>query len=157
MQGVPLKETIAVDKPVRKAALFGVHGGHVNVTDGRYVYMRAPGNPDNSPLFEYTLMPTHIRSHFSVDELKTAELAGPFSFTKGLQVLKVEARPWIKAHPFGTLLFDLHSDPAQERPLKDPQIEKTMIRHLVHLMQANDAPVEQYERLGLEELGNELS
>lgn len=161
MQGRPLRETISVDRRVREAALFGVHGGHVNVTDGRYVYMRAPIRPDNKPLFEYTLMPTHIRSHFGVDELRTAELAGPFDFTKGLRVLKVEARPWIKAHPFGTLLFDLHSDPRQESPMEDAGIEKMMIRHLVCLMRANDAPVEQYERLGLvedfEQAGHELS
>jgi hypothetical protein len=38
MQGCILKDTIAQDKPVREAGLFGIHGGHVNCTDGRYVY-----------------------------------------------------------------------------------------------------------------------
>jgi len=149
MQGLPLKETLAADRPVREAALFGVHGGHVNVTDGRYVYMRAPANPENQPLYEYTLMPTHIRSHFSLEELRTATLAGPFSFTKGLRVLRTEARPWIEAHPFGTLLFDLATDPAQEHPLDDPEVEARMIDLLIGLMVANDAPAEQFERLGL--------
>lgn len=151
MQGMPLGDTVARDTPVRDAVLFGVHGGHVSVTDGRYVYMRAPASPENKPLFEYTLMPTHIRSHFSVDELMTAELAGPFPFTKGVRVLKIEARPWIKAHPFGTLLFDLQTDPRQEHPLEDAKIEAMMIQHLVRLMHANSAPAEQYERLGLTE------
>ncbi len=150
MQGMPLGDTVARDEPVRDAVLFGVHGGHVNVTDGRYVYMRAPVRPENTPLFEYTLMPTHIRSRFGVDELSTAELAGPFRFTKGLRVLKVEARPWIKAHPFGTLLFDLYTDPRQEHPLDDAEVEAMMIQHLIRLMLANDAPVEQFERLGLQ-------
>jgi arylsulfatase A-like enzyme len=149
MQGVPLVDTIAGDAPVREAALFGVHGGHVNVTDGRYVYMRAPCRPENKPLYEYTLMPTHIRSHFSVDELSTATLVEPFSFTKGLRLLRTEARPWIKAHPFGTMLFDLESDPRQERPLQDPEVEAWMKRLLLDLMLANDAPVEQFARLGL--------
>jgi len=151
MRGVPLKETLVDDRPVRQAALFGVHGGHVNVTDGRYVYMRAPANPENQPLYEYTLMPTHIRSHFSLEELRTATLAGPFSFTKGLRVLRTEARPWIEAHPFGTLLFDLATDPAQEHPLDDPDLEGRMIDLLIRLMVANDAPPEQFERLGLVE------
>ena len=62
-------ETIADDTPVREAGLFGVHGGHVNVTDGRYVYMRAPVKPEEQPLFDYTLMPTHMRGPFSVQEL----------------------------------------------------------------------------------------
>jgi arylsulfatase A-like enzyme len=149
MQGRPLEGTVARDEPVREAALFGVHGGHVNVTDGRYVYMRAPENPENKPLYEYTLMPTHIRSRFSVDELRTAELAEPFAFTKGVRPLKIEARPWIKAHPFGTLLFDLEADPRQEHPLQDPQVEARMIRLLIGLMVDNDAPAEQFERLGL--------
>jgi hypothetical protein len=149
MQGVQLVDTIAGDAPVREAALFGVHGGHVNVTDGRYVYMRAPCRPENKPLYEYTLMPTHIRSHFSVDELSTATLVEPFSFTKGLRLLRTEARPWIKAHPFGTMLFDLESDPRQERPLQDPEVEAWMKRLLLDLMLANDAPVEQFARLGL--------
>jgi arylsulfatase A-like enzyme len=151
MQGLPLAHTIEDDTPVREAALFGVHGGHVNVTDGRYVYMRAPASLENKPLYEYTLMPTHIRSHFGVDELQTLTLAEPFSFTKGLRTLKVEARPWIKAHPFGTLLFDLQTDPAQESPLDDPLVEERMIGHLLRLMLANDAPPEQFERLGLVE------
>ena len=42
--------------------MFGVHGGQVNVTDGRYVYMRGPARADNAPLSEYTLMPTHMRA-----------------------------------------------------------------------------------------------
>jgi arylsulfatase A-like enzyme len=149
MQGVSLDDTIANDSPVREAALFGIHGGHVNVTDGRYVYMRAPASPENRPLYEYTLMPTHLRSFFSVDELQTAVFAEPFSFTKGVRLLKIEARPWTNAHPFGTLLFDLQTDPGQEHPITDPEIEAMMIQHLIRLMRANDSPPEQFERLGL--------
>ena len=33
--------------------------------------------------------------------------------------------------------------------LNDPEIEGRMIDHLVRLMIANDAPLEQYQRLGL--------
>lgn len=150
-RGVPLGDTIADDKQVREAVLFGIHGGHVNVTDGRYVYMRAPITPDNKPLFEYTLMPTHIRSRFSIEELKTAELVPPFDFSKGVQVLRTEAHPLIDPYSFGTLLFDLETDPRQEHPIEDPQIEAMMIEHLIRLMVANDAPPEQFERLGLTE------
>jgi arylsulfatase A-like enzyme len=149
MQGVPLRETIAADKPVRQAGLFGLHGAHVNCTDGRYVYMRAPVNPDNAPLYEYTLMPTHIRSLFGVDELQDIDLAEPFSFTKGCRTMRVAARPGTNAHQFGTLLFDLASDPGQEHPIDDPAVEEMMIRHMVRLMRENDAPLEQFERLGL--------
>ena len=47
-----------------------------------------------------------------------------FSFTKGVRPLRIEARPWTNAHPFGTLLFDLEIDPAQKDPIYDPEIEK---------------------------------
>ena len=56
-----------------------------------------------------------------------------------------------KPHEFGTLLFDNAHDPRQQRPLDDPAIEKMMIEHIVREMKKNDAPPEQYERLGLAE------
>jgi len=149
MQGVPLAETIASDQPVRQAALFGLHGAHVNCTDGRYVYMRAPARPDNTPLYEYTLMPTHMRHTFDVAELQDIQLAEPFDFTKGCRVMRTAARPWVDAHSFGTMLFDLQADPRQARPIQDPTAEKMMIDHMVDLMRNNDAPDEQFERLGL--------
>lgn len=149
MQGVPLRDTIASDQPVREAGLFGVHGGHVNVTDGRYVYMRAPVSPDNMPLFNYTLMPTHMRSRFPVDELQEIELAEPFSFTKGCRTMKIRSRRGLNMHQFGTMLFDVQADPTQQHPLNDPTVEARMIDLMLQLMRANDAPLEQYERLGL--------
>lgn len=149
MQGRTLRATVESDEPVREAGLFGMFGAHVNVTDGRYVYMRAPVNPENQPCFEYTLMPTHMRHTFGVDELQKIDLAEPFQFTKGCPTMRIAARPWINAHDFGTMLFDLHSDPAQEHPIQDPQVEQQMIDHMVRLMQENDAPREQFERMGL--------
>ena len=149
MQGQPLRATIAADTPVRTAGLFGLHGGHVNVTDGRYVYMRAPVRPDNAPLFEYTLMPTHMRNVFQPGELQDIQLAPPFSFTKGCRTMKIQGRTWINPHDFGSLLFDLESDPRQEHPLQASVVEERLIRELVRLMRDNDAPAEQFERLGL--------
>ena len=151
MQGLPLRDAVASNADTREAVLFGVHGGHVNVTDGRYVYMRAPAQPGNRPLNEYTLMPTHMRQPFGVDELQEMELAEPFAFTKNCQTLKIPGRGWghLDAHEFGTLLFDLESDPQQENPIEDDEVEQRMIGHLVRLMRENDAPPEQFERLGL--------
>jgi len=149
MQGIPLGETLASNAPTREAVLFGVHGGYVNCTDGRYVYMRAPVNPENKPLYEYTLMPTHMRSPFSVEELQTIELAGPLSFTKGCQTMKIPGRGWRRVHHMETMLFDLETDPNQENPIQDPTVEAMMIEHMVRLMKENDAPPEQFERLGL--------
>jgi len=149
MQGVPLRETVAADKPVHDAVLYGLHGAQVNCTDGRYVYMRGPAKPENMPLYNYTLMPTHMRGMFSVNELKTAQLAEPFSFTKELRTVRTKASTGRDVHQFGTLLFDLQNDPKQEHPIQDARVEKMMIDHMIRLMKWNDAPAEQFERLGL--------
>ena len=152
MQGADLAATIAADRPVRKAGLFGQHGLHVNVTDGRYVYMRAPAG-ENRPLNEYTLMPTHMRHTFGVNELQDIQLAEPMSFTKGCRTMKIDCGGKTgTALEYGTLLYDLENDPAQENPLDDPAVEKTMIEHLVREMKTNDAPPEQFQRLGLDEV-----
>jgi arylsulfatase A-like enzyme len=153
MQGVPLRDTIESDAPVREAGLFGIHGGQVNVTDGRYVYMRGPVS-SNQPLYNYTVMPTHMRGPFSIDEMRTATLAEPFEFTKGTPTLRIDsARPaqadGLKGEIAETRLYDLENDPLQEHPIDDPEVEKMMIAHLERLMRENNAPTEQFERLGL--------
>jgi len=151
MQGVPLAETIAHDTPVRRAGLFGQFGGHVNVTDGQYVYMRAPADQDNAPLHEYTLMPTHMRRTFSVDELQDIQLAEPMPFTKGCRTMKIASRGNWRTHQFGTMLFDLAADPKQETPLRDEAAEKRMTDLLIEAMRANDAPADQFTRLGIDD------
>jgi hypothetical protein len=149
MQGRPLRDTVARDASVREAGLFGLFGAHVNCTDGRHVYMRANATADNRPLFEYTLMPAHMRTAFAPGELQDLALQGPFSFTKGCRTLKIAGRAWVRAADFGTLLFDLATDPGQQCPLADAGVEARMAAHLVRLMRENDAPPEQFERLGL--------
>lgn len=151
MQGLPLRQTVADDTPVREAGLFGAFGGHVSVTDGRYVYMRACANPSNQPLHEHTLMPTHMRGLFSPAELSDAELVTPstFAFTKEAPLLKVRGHAMANPYAFGTLLFDLESDPRQEHPLLDDHLELRMTALLLEMLRAADAPLGQYERLGL--------
>lgn len=157
MQGKPLKNTIEKDEPIRETALFGLFGGHVNCTDGRFVYMRGPAKDVNEPLYEYTLMPTRHgggRAFIDKSELETIELAEPFSFTKELKVMKMDANAINEVLQnrrqleFGTMLFDLESDPNQERPIKNDKIEQKMINSMIKMMQENDAPKEQFHRLG---------
>jgi arylsulfatase A-like enzyme len=152
MQGRPLRQTILDDTPVREGGLYGLHGGHVNVTDGRHTYMRAPASPDNAPLYEYTLMPTHMRHTFEVSEMRRlSELAEPFTFTKGCRTMKIPSRggAWAKAHEFGTLLYDTERDPTQQTPIRDEALERRMTDLLIRLLRESDAPPEQFHRLGL--------
>lgn len=153
MHGHSLQDTVACDTPVREAGLFGIHGGHVSVTDGRHVYMRACARSGNQPLVDYTLMPTNMRGRFPSEILSRAELVQPLPFTKGMPVLRVPAYSYTDPHSFGTLLFDLQSDPEQEAPLQDDALELRMASLLVELMRHNAAPPEQFERLGLPKTG----
>lgn len=83
------------------------------------------------------------------------ELSDPFAFTKGCRVLKIKGRErhkYVQPYEFGDLLFDIEADPQQLSPLDDPIIEETMKRQMVRLMRETDAPVEQYTRLGLQNI-----
>lgn len=153
MQGKALKDTIAEDKKVRDYALFGYFGGHVNITDGRHVYMHAPKDAQNSPLYDYTLMPCHMRCLFSPKETATAVMHAGFSFTKGSGVMKIDAaagsQQFSSWHRYGDKLYDLDADPGQEKPLSDDGKLLEMTEAMIRLMRENEAPPEQYERLGL--------
>lgn len=160
MQGKPLAPVVERDEKIHEGVLFGLHGSHVNVTDGQYVYMRAPKDEDNQPLYNYTLMPTRMERRYQLEHLShpDLDLAEPFSFTKGCRPLKIpcpskfEAQKgvFVDGQLFGTLLYDLHEDPGQLHPIEDEEIEERMISLMVRLMKESDAPAEQYERLGLE-------
>ncbi len=159
MLGKPLRDVVASDEPVREAALFGIHGGHVNVTDGRYVYMRGPVLSQNEPLAEYTLMPTRHgggRAFIETERLGGASLAEPFNFTKQCPVLRIPGLAGrYNMSDFGTMLYDTQEDPGQERPIDlgsaaGQAIETRMIELMVGLMRENEAPVEQYERIGVD-------
>ena len=152
MQGKSLKGVVENDEAVRDACLFGVFSGHVNVTDGKYVYMRAAQEDKKELLYNYTLMPMHMTKLFNTQELSKAELVGPFSYTKRCKVLKVPAKDKYKVSKFGSLLFDIEKDPKQLFPIQDEALEKYMIGKLIALMKENDAPPEQYERLGLTDM-----
>ena len=156
MQGKSLRPVLRDDAPVRQHALFGLHGGQVNITDGRYVYMRGY-NEANAPLYDYTLMPTHMRRMFSLEEIRSMERHGGFPFTKGCPVMRIT--PSVDSNSdvalkgrVGNLLFDIADDPGQERPIADPRVENAMIGAMVKAMKEADAPAEQYVRLGLEHL-----
>ena len=150
MLGKSLTDVIAKDKAVRKYGLFGYHGCPINITDGRYVYMRAVADL-NAPIYEYGLMPTHMAERFAPDELQGASLAEPFSFTKGCPVLKIPAKP-IRADKMTAgedMLFDLLNDPGQINPITNEDKKAEMLSAMAELFRENDAPEELYVRYDL--------
>jgi len=154
MQGSSLRDAVYEDDVTRETVLFGSHGAQINITDGRYVYMRSPVNDVNVPIYEYTLMPTHMRNLFSVDELQNLELSEPFNFTKGCRTLKIKALPWSSGYEHGTRLYDLETDPKQEHPLQDQEIEARLKDQMIKLMNWNESPPEQFKRMGLDNTKN---
>jgi arylsulfatase A-like enzyme len=153
MQGRPLSLALTQGKAFRPAALFGMFGGHLNVTDGQHVLMQAPVHPDG-PIDEYTLMPTRMRRLFESDELAGATLHPPLPFTKGMPVLRV---PSVAAMPGGRTplpqwpnrLYDIRHDPAQLRPLDNPVLTARLLAHASCIARAHDAPAAMTRRYGL--------
>ena len=153
MVGKPLLETLKSDRPVRDAGLFGIFGGQVNVTDGRYVYMRTERNKDS--LYQYELIPTRhpIQNFAPLEELRTAELSPPLSFSKGVPLVKTK----VLENPFGSsqnswpdMLFDLETDPEQNNPINDPAVTERLEKRMAELMREYGTPAEQFERMGFE-------
>lgn len=156
MTGRPLRPAIENDEPIRDYALFGYFGGHINITDGEYVYMRCPREHNKANLYEYTLMPTRIDSPFKIDELKDIRIHPGFDFTQGAQVMQIAAtfgylNPW----RFGDKLFNLKNDPKQDHPLNDEALSHRYASAIIPLMQQHDAPPELYTRFELDPLSPE--
>ena len=140
----------------RKIALYGIFGGAINATDGRYSYFCYPEDMETHDLFEYTLMPMHNRSLFELYELEPAALYRGFSFTKQAPVLKLPAFAGAKRSPrqggfrdTQTCLYDLACDPEQLNPFRDPDIEQDLNTLIIAEMQAHEAPEELYHRFDL--------
>lgn len=154
MQGHDLLPVVTDDSPIRKAGLFGIHGMQVCVTDGKRVYMKAQKRANSVPLYNYTLMPTHMVGFFSHEELQTVKSATPFSFTKGLPIMRFRSNEHSLDEDLPTshdLLFHLEKDPHQEHPEIDTESKdvEEMTLLLIELLRQSDAPSELYERLAL--------
>lgn len=155
MLGHSLLSVMDNGAPVRQSAIMGAHGAQIICTDGRYKYVLAPRHP-NKPLYNYTLMPTHMRGRFPAEELQSAVLAPPFSFTKGCPVLKTGDYDFYRSqasdgsHSLQTLLFDRANDPDENSPIVDDTVERYMRSEILRHLRENDAPEEQYRRMGLQ-------
>lgn len=142
--------------PVRAHAVFGYFGGGFNVTDGRHAFFVFPENVQSIRPYQYTLMPTHMKSFFTVEELAEATHHAPFDFTKGLKVLKVPLFPGSPSHAAHgpglvvdstTVLFDLERDPGQHAPFRDAAVEQNLRAAVATELERHDAPREVRERL----------
>lgn len=155
MTGKDLAPVVEKDASVREYGIFGMHGNHVNLTNGQYVYMRGTDQATGDALYEYTLMPQYMQGSIPVENIQQMEpLAEPFHFTKGCRTLKIPKKPGLPGREkidmdLSTYLYDVQADPRQENPLDAPEIEERLIPKLHYLLEELDTPEEQYHRLGI--------
>ena len=150
MLGKPLCGVIREDQSIRDFAVFGFFGSQINITDGRYLYMHSAEDAGEE-VYEYTLMPTHMRGMFRPEELADTELYRGFNFTKGCPVLKVRASGGrADTTRFGSALYDLKGDPDANILDGHPETAAQLRRALAEAMRENEAPEELFRRFGLQ-------
>lgn len=134
--------------------MFGVFGGPIGVTDGRHALYHYPPDTRAEGLHEYMLAPQHMTGPFEPRELRTAALDPGFDFTKGAPVLRIDALSDAKRVPMNdglgwgddeTMLFDLRSDPRQERPFRDAGVEERLYGEIARILREHDAPREVFD------------
>lgn len=160
MTGRSLLQVMVRDDASRSdpGILFGQFGAAINWTDGRHSYFLYPREPFEQDLFQYTLMPTHMRTFFEAVEFTDASLVHDLPFARGYPLMKLPVQKDARAnmtrrYPLldaRTVLFDLADDPAQRVPLDDPLLEASIRARIVALLEAHAAPPELYGRYGLE-------
>jgi arylsulfatase A-like enzyme len=161
MTGRSLLTVLAQDDPGRgeRGCIFGQFGAAINFTDGRYVYFLYPREPFDEGLYQYTLMPMHMRTYFERQEFDGAQAVGALRFTRGYPVWRLPVHRDAKANMVRryplldarTALFDLATDPQQRAPIRRPDVEARIRRAMAALLREHEAPAEVFERYGLVE------
>ncbi|WP_312431580.1 sulfatase [Lacrimispora sp.] len=148
MDGTSLKPVIENDNKIHENILFGIHGSHINIYNGKYMLMKSP-EKENQPLVSYTLMPTNIRGFYEKNTLEQGIMIKGNRFTNGIPCVKYPDKTYINPMQFGDLLFDLEADPMQENPLSDKAVMQEMCVKLKKEMEKVEAPEEEFIRVGL--------
>lgn len=155
LHGTSLRPALEADNAVHDALIYGYFGMAVNITDGRYTYFRNPVQAETT-VYAYTAMPTTFHGFMSREDLAQAETGRFLGHTYNIPVLKVPqtGRPPLGYGNAGAYtprhdLFDLQSDPAQDRPLQDAAQERRLCDLLRDHLARVHAPEEHLARLGL--------
>ncbi|WP_372630642.1 sulfatase [Cohnella sp.] len=140
-------------KRLRDYALFGMFGMTVNLTDGRYTYLRAPVREDNTPCYAYTAMPTKFKGYYGKEDPAGIETGRFLPYTE-YPVFRFpvsrEGTPYsLLEHVRESRLYDMDTDYGQQAPIADAGLEAGYAWKLAQAMKDCEAPVEQFERLGL--------
>ena len=98
-------------------------------------------------------MPAHMIDLFDIGELQSSELAPPFDFTKGAPTLRMKLDP--KNTQVGqdgdtledceTTLYNIETDPKQETPIDEPDVENRFALEIARYFAEHDAPSELFK------------
>lgn len=146
--GCSLTPVIKEDKIIHDGILYGVHGGHTQFFDGKYILMKAP-NEENAPLINLTLMPTNMRGFYGEAMLKQGELQQGSRFTNQVPVMKYFEKRQKVEDQYGDLIFDMEQDPEQKNKIDDENLKKRLCKKMEEKMKSVFAPEEEFIRLGL--------
>jgi len=157
VQGQSILQTLE-GQSEREDVIFGYFGMAMNITDGRYVYMRNPVNEDAGPLYAYTAMPTGgLKTWYPREVYDKVEMGRYYGHTYNLPLYKIPTTGKVpKHHPDEASyagrnqMFDILEDPAQNHPMHDTARESRFIERITHHLKSCEAQTEQYTRLGLD-------
>lgn len=154
MDGKDLSVTYTENEDIHESILYGVHGGQVNVYDGRHVYMRGSVSKE-APVYHMTLMPTNMRGFFPASDLNQAELVDGGRYSHNNIVMKVPTKTAMgQIFAWPNAIYDKKVDPKQEKNIICEELETELTVKLEKAMRKADAPDWQYSRLGLNSKGD---
>lgn len=156
MDGRDLSCTYNENKAIHETILYGIHGGQINMYDGRYVYMKGSVSKDK-PVYHMTMMPTNMRGFFKTEDLNEAELVNGGKYSHDNIVMKVPTHSAMgQMFLWPDAIYDKTKDIKQENNIISEELEKELSVKLVDAMRKADAPDWQYSRIGLKkEIKNE--
>lgn len=139
----------------RDAVIYGQFGAALNFCDGRHSCFLYPDQA--VPLAQYTLMPTHMRSHFERIEFEGAEVLHDLAHARGYPVWRLPVRTDARANMISRYplldaldaVYDLVQDPEQEHPETDPARIDMLRPKIGGMLQRHHAPAELYARFGV--------
>ena len=149
IDGRDLLPVIENDQKIHDEILFGIHGGQINVYDGRYCLMKSSIDK-YLPVYNLTLMPTLIRGFMDVEDINKSKLVNGGRYSNDNMLLEIPCQSYLgKIMNYPDALYDIKNDPQQETPLNDLDLVKMMEKKLENAMLRADAPQWQFIRMGL--------
>lgn len=148
IDGKDLSQVILNDQPIHNDILFGIHGGQINIYDGRYCLMKSC--VDNTyPIYNMTLMPTHPRGFIDCNAIDQAQLVDGGRYSNGHKVLMIPTKMYQTGNQiFQDQLYDKTKDPEMESSLNAEDVKLIMENKLEKAMRSAGAPDWQFKRIG---------